>query len=446
MEFVIQKRLKTILKKLGRKEILYCICLFIFGCATNIIAARYYRLLEKERPIFLGLRGIDSVAADKYLNLPSPTERKFFYDQYWQGRDGERQEFERRAEYAFKEFGKYAPLSDERIPIYVKYGKPTRRYVIFPEKKAGIVTREYVNPAEVWTYKNEGIEFDFIRFARAYKIIAQSRFGDSVIIPYLKEEESNVLNLDTTINNRLKFDIAFGRFRQSRNLVRLEIYARLMIDDTTGCRIARRVKIYDRNDSLITDKINLLIPVDGDKDYFYDEINTWLSPQKYRILVEYSNLKSRVSGRKEFFVDLIDYKDDAKKISDLVFATLIDNAGCDGKFYKPVGRVIPLVQPILVVSTPFYFYHEVYNLMTKNGEYLLKTDYEIYNKEKMQKEIVDIMTQTKSDAGDVGYIGAKYHPMDLSPGSYIIVARTTDLLSGEQYSAVAEFVLVKGEK
>uniref|UniRef100_A0A7V0Z606 GWxTD domain-containing protein n=1 Tax=candidate division WOR-3 bacterium TaxID=2052148 RepID=A0A7V0Z606_UNCW3 len=446
MEVVIQRRLKTILKKLGRKEILYCICFFIFGCATNIITARYYRLLEKERPIFLGLRGIDSVTADKYLNLPSATERKYFYDQYWQGRNEERQEFERRAEYAFKEFGKYAPLSDERIPIYVKYGKPTRRYVITPEKKAGIVTREYVNPAEVWTYKNEGIEFDFIRLARAYKIIARSRFGDSVIIPYLKEEESNALSLDTIINDRLNFNIAYGRFRQRRDLVRLEIYARLMIDDTTGCRIARRLRVYDQNDSLITDKINLLIPVGGDRDYFYDEINAWLSPQKYRILVEYSNLKSKVSGRKEFFVDLLDYKNDAKKISDLVFANLIDESLSDEKFFKPVGRVIPMVHSALPIATPFYIYHEVYNLKIQDGQHLLRIDYEIYNKEKMRKEIVDIMSQTESSEGDVGYIAAKYHPMDLPHGNYIIVAKITDMLSGEQFTAVGEFTLEKVDK
>jgi len=446
MEFIIQRLLKTILNRLGRKEILYCIYLFIIGCATNIIAARYYRLLEKERPIFLGLRGIDSVTADKYLNLPSATERKYFYEQYWQGRDEERQEFERRAEYAFKEFGKYAPLSDERIPIYVKYGKPTRRYVITPEKKIGIVSREYVRPAEIWTYKDKGIEFDFIRLTRAYKIIAQSRFGDSVFIPFLKDDTSTLQIKDTIKAGNLNFDISYGRFRQRRDLVRLEIYTRLMINDTTGCRIERRLRIYDQKDSLITDKTNRLIPADGNKDYFYDEINTWLSPQKYRILIEYSNLKSKVSGRKEFFVDLLDYKDDAKKISDLVFANLIDESLSDEKFFKPVGRVIPMVHSSLPVSTPFYIYHEVYNLKIQDGQHLLRVDYEIYNKEKMRKEIVDIMGQTESSEGDIGYIAAKYHPMDLPPGNYIIVARITDMLSGEQFTAVGEFTLEKLDK
>lgn len=428
-----------------RKFLLYFLFLAL-ACAGNILGAKYYRLLEKERKLYLGLRGIDSIAADKYLNLPSATERKIFYDQYWQGRDDEHREFEKRSEYAFKEFGKHAPLSDDRIPVYVKYGNPTRRYVITPEKKVGIVTKEYVRPAEIWTYKNEGIEFDFIRLARAYKIIARSQFGENVIIPYLREDTLSQIISEIIPSGKLNFNVSFGRFRQRKELVRLEIYAQLFIDDTLNCRLLRRAQIYNQSDSIITEKNSILVPVSGEKEYFYDELNLWLPPQKYKVVIEYTNLKTKESGKKEFSADLLDYKDDAKKISDLVFGKLIDESMCDEKFYKPVGRVMPLVHPVLPISTPFYVYHEVYNLKMQEGQYLLKTDYEIYNKEKMRKEIVDIMTQTGSSGGDVAYIGAKYHPMDLPAGNYIIVARTTDLLSGEEFSAVGEFTLEKVEK
>ncbi|MCX7996001.1 MAG: GWxTD domain-containing protein [candidate division WOR-3 bacterium] len=397
--------------------------------------------------MYLGLRGIDSVAADKYLDLPSATERKNFYDQYWQNRDEQRQEFERRSEYAFKEFGKYAPLTDERIPVYVKYGNPSRRYIITPEKKVGIVSKEYVRPAEVWTYKEEGIEFDFVRLTRAYKIVAKSEFGVRVRIPYLKEVAPIDDFSDTIFFKKLNFDVTCGRFRQRRNLVRLEIYTKLQIEDTTGVQIFRRVRVYNETESLVVDKKNILIPEGTSQDFiYYDEINLWLAPQRCRVIIDYINKKSQSGSRKDFWIDLLDYKEDAKKISDLVFAKLIDDVLNDEKFYKPVGRVMPLVTPVLPVSTPFYIYHEVYNLKTQEGQYLLKTDYEIYNKEKMRKEIVDVMSQSNSGEGDVAYIAAKYHPMDLLPGNYIIVAKTTDLLSGENFTAVGEFTLERTGK
>lgn len=427
-------------------ESLAIFMVFTVGCSNSILGAKFYRLLEKERKIYLGLRGIDSVAAYQYLNLPSATERKVFYDQYWQGRDEERSEFEKRVDFAFKEFGKYAPITDDRIPIYVKYGNPTRRYIITPEKKVGIVTREIVRPAEIWTYKNEGIEFDFIRLTRAYKIIAKTEFGDKVVIPYLKDDTSRVQTLDTVPIGKLNFDVTFGRFRQQRDLVRLEIYTRLEIDDTTDCKISRSIKVYNQADSLVTEKMNVVIPQGSDKGFFYDGINIWLTPQKYSVIIEYINLKSKLWGKKEFTVDLLDYKDDAKKISDMVFANLIDESLSDEKFFKPVGRVMPMVHSTLPVSNPFYIYHEVYNLKVQDGQHLLRVDYEIYNKEKMRKEIIDVMSQTKSSEGDVAYIAAKYHPMDLPPGNYIIVAKTTDLLSGEQFSTLGEFRLEKTDK
>lgn len=416
---------------------------FLISCAVNILASRYYRLLEKERKIFLGLRAIDSVAANEFLNLPSPTERNIFYERYWKTKEEEREEFEKRTDYAFREFGKYAPLDDERISIYVQYGPPTRRYVITPEKKVGIVVKEYVRPAEIWTYKKEGIDFDFVRIGRAYRIVAKSMFGDSVIIPFLKEDTTTIEVADSNSFLNLDFECSYGRFRQKKDLVRLELYSRILVEDTTNCRFLRSIFVYDPSESLIAKKRNIVKPEDGNKTIFYDEVNFWLIPQRYFVVVEYSNLKEKKRGKKEFYVDLLDYKNDEKKISDLLFAYLIDDSFTDEKFDKPTGRVVPMVQPISPEGIPFYFYHEVYNLTTKDGMHLLKTDYEIYNKEKMRKEIVDILSQTKSSEGEIAYVASKYHPMDLPAGDYIVVARSKDLLSGEEFTAVGEFSLKK---
>ncbi len=442
MEVLVQMRLKRDSFAIHYKRYAPLFIFFLITCAINILASRYYRLLEKERKLYLGLKAIDSVAAEKYLNLPSPTERKYFYEEYWQGRDGEREEFEKRCEYAYREFARYAPLSDERVLLYVKYGNPTWRYVITPERKVGIASREYVKPAEIWTYKREGMEFDLLRLGRAYRIIAQSEFGDKVEIPFLKDDTGSVI-IDTSLSEDLKFNVSTGRFRQRRNLVRLEVYSLVKVENSSDSHLYRSIKIYNKQDSLVEEKNNVLfLAGEGGGDY-YDEINFWLMPGEYRVEIEYINLAKRRKGKSEFKVNLLDYKDDAKKISDLVFARLIDGSLTDEKFYKSVGRVIPMVIFRQPVSMPFYFYHEVYNLTTKDGMHFLKIDYEIYNKEQLHKEIVDILSQTESSEGDIAYIASKYHPMDLPPGRYIVVARNRDLFSGEEFSTVGEFELEK---
>ena len=148
-------------------------------------------------------------------------------------------------------------------------------------------------------------------------------------------------------------------------------------------------------------------------------------------------------GKEILWSSLIDYQDDAKEISDLIPAFLIDKSYTHSKFEKPVGRVIPLTRPIVPVYQPFYFYAEVYNLETEEGLHKLKTTYEITNKEKMRRAVVDVMIKDHVDVGDVAYLGAIYHPMDLSPGHYIITLKALDLISGLERTAVSEFELVR---
>jgi GWxTD domain-containing protein len=415
-------------------------CTIVSCAVANIFAARYYRLLQNERKIFLGFRGIDSLAAIEYIELDSPQERIQFYSDYWESRDEERKLFEERIEYAFRAYGKYAPLSDDRIQIYVRYGSPSKREEITPEKKLAIKVTEKVNPAEIWTYKKDGLIFDFVRIARAYKLIARSEFGDRVSIPYLREIASEAAPA-MTLKEKLLFDMATGRFRQKKNLTRLEIYLTIAVSDTSDLVLARHVRIYDRNDSLIDEKHNMLIPQNIENGIAFDEVNFWLEPEEYRVEVEMIDTKHNRSTMKSELVSLIEYQDDAKEISDLIPSVLIDNSFTHEKFDKPVGRVIPLVDPMVRVNVPFYFYAEVYNLETQDGMHRLTTTYEVTNKEKMKRAIVDVMIKDYMAEGNVAYLGAEYHPMDLAPGHYMIVLRAVDLLSGKERTAVAEFEL-----
>lgn len=410
---------------------------------TNILASRYYRLLEKEQKIFLGLRGLDSLAAIEYLNLESATERARYYENFWSSKpQSARREFEKRIDYAYRKFGKYAPLSDDRIPIYVKYGAPTVREEITPQKKIAFKIKESVKPAEIWTYDNYGRMFDFVRFVRAYKLIAVSEFGEGLKIPYLEE-----IGIDTTLPKKsfgkMDFDVTIGRFRQRRNLTRLEIYITVMLEDTTSLIFWRQIKVLDLNDSLIQSKSDFLKPRQAEQGTFFDETNLWLSPDKYRLEITITNLRDGCSKTKVETVNLIDYQDDAKEISDLIYAMVIDDAFTHQKFEKPVGRVIPLTNSIFPIHRPFYLYTEVYNLKTEGGEHHIKTIYEIYNKQKMRKEIVDIMSEDHIGPSSVAYLAAKYHPMDLKPGSYLIVLRVKDMLSGKERNAVNEFQLLE---
>jgi len=418
----------------------------VFCSAVNIFAARYYRLLEKERKIFLGLKGLDSLAALEYLNLDSPAERAEYYKNFWSGKpETDRQEFEERIEYAYNKFGRHAPLSDDRIPVYVKYGPPSIREEITPQKKIAFKVKEVVKPAEIWTYNNYGKMFDFVRFVRAYELIAVSTFGESLKVPYLEEIKSDTITA-AQAEGILNFDVASGKYRQRKNLTRLEIYISVMIEDTAGVLFSREIKIFNAKDSLIQSRSDLLKPKGGRSENFFDEVDFWLTPDEYHLEITLHDLKNQKSGTKTKTVNLLDYQNDAKEISDLIFARVIDDAFTHKKFEKPVGRVIPLAKSIFPVYLPFYLYAEIYNLKTEKGEYHIKTIYEVYNKQKMRREIVDIMIEDHIGLSSTAYLAAKYHPMDLKPGYYMIVLRVKDMIGGKECTAVNEFKLTEPEK
>lgn len=417
------------------------VAMLVTHCASNIFAARYYRLLEHERVLYLGLMGIDTTSARVYLNLESPGDRSTFYENYWMNRGDERAVFEQRSKHAYAQFGRSAPLSDDRIPVYVKYGEP-RREIITPEKRIGVNASLVINPAEVWTYYRDGLMFDFVRVARSYELISMSQFGDSVRIPHLKEIASDTI-VEIRPEGSLDFMVAYGRFRQQRNLTRLEIYMGVPIEDTTGFRLYREIRVYNKRDSLVCDLKHILQPEHAARGLFVDESNLWLRPEEYRVEVSLTDMRDHSIGTREAMINLVEYQDDVKEISDLIVSGLIDRSFTHEKFEKPVGRVIPLLETTRPVHRPFYLYAEAYNLMMQDGMHQLRTTYEVYNKERMRQEVVDVMIKDWIEPGDIAFLGAEYHPMDLVPGNYMIVLKVTDLLSGKERSAVAELKLIE---
>jgi len=417
------------------------------GSMSSILGARFYRLNEQERKIFVGMKGIDSTAADRYIVLESSAERQRLYDSLFRDRPEARKQFEERVEQAFREYGRYAPLLDDRIPIYVRYGIPTNRRVVEPTKTVGVVQRFSIKPAEIWNYRPEGREFDFVRMGHAYKLIAQSEYGEKVAVPHLKELPDQEAMPAQLVAGSMKFRLSYGRFRQKKNLTRLELYFAVDLPDTQGVKILRKIDVYDQKDSLLDEKIMLLTPANAGRGVFYDEVNLWLEPQQYRVSIELYEYKTRSAGKKELLINLLEYAEDVKEVSDLVPALLIDESFTAEKFNKPVGRVIPLVKSVMPVRQPFYFYHEVYNLETKNGMHRIRTTYQIFNLQErrnrpIEEEVVDVLIQELVEESDVAYLAAKYHPMDLLPGNYLIVTKDKDLLSGKERTALGEFELI----
>jgi len=436
-------------RAVGKNRTGFLLMVFLFAACglkyVGTIGPRYYRLSESEKKIFLGMRGVDSSAAYRYLDLKNSADRALLYDSIWSDRDEERNKFEDRIDFAYREFGRYEPLLDDRIPVYAQYGMPAERTSYTPQKLQISAARETVKPAEIWTYKKEGREFDFVKTGRAFRLIARSEFGERVQIPFLVEDSAAVDIGPHQVVGNLVFNLAYGRFRQEMNLTRLELYADLNLSDTTGVSYLRGVQIYESmTERQVEDSYRLLRPKGGEKGLFHDEVNIWLKPGIYRIVYEIFDQQQyglASSGRKEFSVDLLEYAEGAKEISDLVPARLIDRGFTDERFRKPAGRLIPYAGRVMPVSQPFYFYHEVYNLGMRDSLHQLRTSYEVYNKDKMKKEIIDIMIQDEVGKGDVAYLAMKYHPMDLPPGHYIIIARDTDMLSGKERSTIFEFEL-----
>jgi hypothetical protein len=431
-----------IMKKSGWIRIVMLVVIAA-GCSLSYmqrLAARYYRLTDKEKKTFLGFKATDSSLAATYLDLTSASERASFYDTYWQGNEEERSEFEDRTDFAVREFGRYEPLNDDRLPIYIKYGMPTDRTVYSQQKMMMSVSKDIVKPAEIWTYKSTGIEFDFVQEFRAFKNIAMTESGKQAKIRYLNDDTTGTF-MTAESTGILDYDLTFGRFVQERGLTRVEFYLNIEIADTT-LPFLQAIEVYDsRNESLVCEVRRLLKPIGEDAGLYYDELNLWLPPRQYRAVYRLYDLKNRKAGKKDLNLNLLEYAEEAKKISDLVPAALIDDFATVEKFRKPPGRFIPLARNAFPVHKPFYLYHEVYNLETDDSLHQLRTTYEVYNKVKMKKEIVDVMIQEEIGKSRTAYLTTKYHPMDLPAGKYIIISHDTDVMTGKECSAIFEFEL-----
>lgn len=425
-----------------------CASLFFAACRTSFeMPPLFWILTEPEKQYYFGMLSIDSAAARRYLNLEYPAERTQMLEVYWRGREAEWMEFRSRVGYAEKTFGKHGIVNDDRARLYIRYGPPSERTVVESKRKRISLTAILeARPVEVWIYRNSSREFDLVKSAGGnFKVVAASRTGDSVAVAWLEAVPDSMARGRQSTPVITAFDVSIGRFRQKKGLTRLEIYIGVDLPDTSGVVLDRDVKIVDQSGQVVDRDTAVVLPRGAPAGYFVDEVNFLVQPRRYKIEVA---IRARPDGErmvKNFEVDLLEYAQDLKLVSDLVQASIIDDGFTADKFVKPAKpRLIPCPSRGTPVGRPFYFYHEVYSLaINAEGNHRIKTSYRIFEKTTRQEQIVDYVEKVEEDVSATGYIAAKWRPMNFPAGRYVVVAETHDLIVDRKVQTILEFELKK---
>jgi len=438
--------IKSCLRMRPRVVLEFLVLLIVSCTSAAVVPARFWALSEPEKNIYLGLAALDSTCALKYLGCDTPAERATFLNEKWSSPVESIAALQRRVSSAATTFGKYSTVTDDRAKLWVRYGAPTERKIVEARKKRISFTAfRDAQPVEVWTYAGRGEEFDFVRpsIGTGYTVIAASRFGEKASVAWLTATGPADAVAGRTDLRTPAFDVSFGRFRQKKGVTRLEVYSCLELGDTAGVVLKRDIDVLESDGTKVDSISELLVPRGRGYGYFIDQASMLLAPKAYRVVFSLAALPTGVRVTKTLNVEMLEYAEDLKMVSDLVRASLIDPCSISPKFEKPgLGRVIPMVRNTTEAYQPFCLYHEVYNLMLdEKGNHRAKTTYRIFEVTGLEEQTVDFVEYIDENAGAIAYFGVKYHPMDLPPGKYVIVAETVDLVSGRNTSTSCTFEL-----
>ncbi|MEO0226353.1 MAG: hypothetical protein ABIL05_05320, partial [candidate division WOR-3 bacterium] len=215
------------------------------------------------------------------------------------------------------------------------------------------------------------------------------------------------------------------------------------LPDTAATLLIKEINIYDEHRVRVDSIYSRLVPRGAKSGFFVDQINVLLIPRVYDVEIALTALPGGERMVKKLKIDLLEYADDRKMVSDLVKASLIDDGWTAVKFAKPSKtRLIPLPLRATSVAQPIFFYHEVYNLgLNEEGNHRIKTKYRIVEKISKKEQLVDFVEKIEEDIGTTAYVAVKYHPMNLPPGQYLVVAETQDLILGQTFYSMLEFAL-----
>jgi hypothetical protein len=348
--------------------------------------------------------------------------------------------YRQRALQARSYFGTTDLLNDDRVLAYIRYG-PARREQYEPKVVETETTRTFVNPAEIWFYDSLGRQLDFVRTGTAYKLVGQSRYGRSAVMPALEQvdlgraaplfrSEAQPLGLDMSLGrlgqraDSVEVELAFGIPLRAiaalfpaaaQPLIHIDINVVPQANGAPAHRsywVSCRVPLDTTAAEFVVGREVLVLPVDG-----------------YSFTVTAATSDGLAVARRVEDLNLIDYARRNQPVSDALFYSLVDSAFQSPQFSRSDwARAVPLVGHRVRSGQSFYVLYEIYHLgQDSAGNHNAQVSYELVQRETREKAVLPTPRRFVTGPGSTGVAVERVHTMDLKPGPYLLISRVTDL-------------------
>ncbi len=433
--------------------LLAALCL-VCGCGRFRKPTPADRFGPDEKLHYLILAGLDPAAGRQYLTQASVLDRADFLEWFWQNSESaaERDVYWERAQKARDFFGAIDLLNDDRVKTYIRYG-PALRESFYPEPIRTETLTVIVRPAEIWTYRKLGLQFDFVRIGTAYKLVGETKSGPDCIAPSLEQidrqrpppqlrEELLSLDLEFTLarfehaDDSVETEVHYGiPQRQLAGLVREnelpELFIRMTFTPARGTRTITR-------DLWVSPGT---MPEATDTELAVGREVFRLPADAYAATIEARSAGGSVAAKKTRELDLLDYVRRAQSSSDMVFYSLADSTFQSRQFERGSRRrLVPMVVPTVHSGQTFYALYELYNLgLDEQSRHLVEADYEMIEQATDQLAVVPTPTRIITGPGPKAVVIERLHTMDLRPGQYLLVARARDTGKERDISLTARF-------
>lgn len=414
------------------------------------------RLGPEERLDYLILAALAPDDARQYLTLAGPAARDEYLDWYWQNRGpaAGRDSYLERAVEARRFFGATDLFGDDRVRAYIRYGPP-RRETFEPKAARSDTIRVFVDPAEIWTYADSGLQFDFVKSGVGFKLVGTSRFGPRVTLPALEPLDMMqpaprpapaawALNpalllyrlgqTGDSVEVEVHYGIllaeaarAFPDGGQQRFHIKLDFHGR---DRANSQTIVRWDGIPSATDSTTTTFAAALEPVTLKADVYTVKLTTIAG-------------NGTAAGTRSAELNLVDYVRRAQPASDFILYALADSSSQSRQFERSGWpRLVPRLENAVPGGGTCYLMYQLYNLgLDPGGSHRVEADYDFIEEGTRRLAIPATPTRFISGPGPTATIVERLHTMNLHPGEYLIVARVRDLETTRTISLTTQLTI-----
>jgi hypothetical protein len=414
------------------------------------------RLGPDDRLDYLVLAALAPDDARQYLALAGPAERDDFLDWYWlnRGPAAGRDFYLARAGEARRFFGATDLFGDDRVPAYIRYGPP-RRETFEPKVPRSDTVRIFVDPAEIWTYSDSGVQFDFVKTGVGFKLVGTSRFGPRVTLPVLEpldmmQPAPGPLPSAATLNPAL----GLYRLGQAGDSVEVEVHYGIPLAEIARAYPAggqRRFHVAidfrgrDRaNSQTIIRWDGIPAAADSGVALFAAALEpVTLKADVYSVRLTVTAGNGAAVGSRSAEVNLVDYVRRAQPASDFVTYALADSFS-QGRQFERSGwpRLVPRLEGTLPSGSTCYLMYQLYNLgLDADGRHRVEADYDFIEEGTRRLAIPATPTRFVSGPGATATVVERVHTMNLHPGRYLVVARVRDLETDRTISLTEELTI-----